>query len=112
MEKLALRPGFTFSPTDLVPVGSNGAMQLRQQGGAVQAPLDFSPPRIVAPWEHASPEQTTLLNWRHTKQVHAQMEWITNNVPGLKSLQKIMDAALLPFIDKTINEHYKPVQPE
>ena len=108
MEKLALRPGFTFSPTDLVPVGEGGAMQLRPVGGAAQAPLDFSPPRVYAPWEHASTEQTTLLNWRHTKQMHAKMEWITENVPGHKSLQKIMDAALIPYIERLVKENYKP----
>lgn len=106
MEKLALRPGFTFHPSDLVPV--NGGVQVRQQVGVGQAPLDFSPPRIVAPWESASAEQTTLLNWKHTRQIHAKMEWITENVPGHKSLQKIMDAALIPYIEKLVKEHYKP----
>lgn len=107
MEKLALRPGFTFSPTDLIPV-SGGGMQLRQGGTPVQAALDLSPPRIVAPWEVPNPEQMTLMNWRHSNEVHAKMVWITNNVPGHKSLQKVIDAAMLPYIEKLIKEHYKP----
>jgi hypothetical protein len=109
MEKLALRPGFTFSPSDLVPAG--GGLQLRPgTPGApgTQVQLDLAPARIVAPWEDASTERTTLLNWKHTKQVHAQMEWITENVPGHKSLQKVMDAALLPYIESLLKKHYKP----
>jgi hypothetical protein len=109
MEKLALRPGFTFSPSDLVPAG--GGLQLRTGTPGTpgtQVQLDLAPPRIVAPWEGASTEQTTLLNWKHTKQIHAQMEWITENVPGHKSLQKVMDAALLPYVESLIKTHYKP----
>jgi len=107
MEKLALRPGFTFSPSDLVPV-NGGGLQLRTGAPGTQAQLDLTPPRIVAPWEGAPADVFTLLNWKHSKQVHAQMEWITENVPGHKSLQKVMDAALLPYIQKLIQAHYKP----
>lgn len=106
MEKLALRPGFTFHSSDLVPVNGGSGLQLRQPGD--QAQLDLTPPRIVAPWEASSTEHTTLLNWKHTKQIHSKMEWITENVPGHKSLQKIMDAALLPYVEKLIAAHYKP----
>jgi hypothetical protein len=106
-EKLALRPGFTFSPHDLVPV-NGGGMQLRTGAPGTQAVLDLAPPRIVAPWEGQPADRYTLLNWKHSKEIHAKMEWITENVPGHKSLQKIMDLALLPYIDQLITKHYKP----
>ena len=106
MEKLALRPDFTFSPSDIVPVGG-GALQLRQPGTPAQVPLDFSPARVIPPWESAPPG-TTICNWKHTHSMHAKMVWITDNVPKYKSLQKLMDAALIPFIEALVKEHHKP----
>lgn len=108
--KLVLKPDFTFSPNDFVAVGENGAVQLRPgQGGPAQAALDLRPPAPkLPPWAHLSDDQTTILNWRHGQQMHAKMVWITENVPKHKSLQKLMDNALIAYIDGLIAAHYKP----
>jgi hypothetical protein len=62
----------------------------------------------VPPWQHADRKVAKHVNLKFDGVTHAKMKWIVDNVPRMKSHQKLVEACLFDFIDKLLAEHYKP----
>lgn len=87
--------------------------------GATDAPATPAPavpvPQVPVPestaktpWADARPDVPKHLNIKFDGVMHAKMKWITDNVPGCKSHQKIIDACLPAFVDWVLANHYSP----
>ncbi|MEJ7804301.1 MAG: hypothetical protein WKG03_00040 [Telluria sp.] len=104
-QKLVLKPGHTFLPSDFMTVpGDGGGMRLRQ------ASLDLATKETAssAPWDVAEGADKPGYNFRMTRRLHAQMLWVTENVPKHKSLQLLIEKAVTGYVEAQIRQHYKP----
>lgn len=63
-------------------------------------------PAEAAPWDSAREDVAVYTNFKMSQVTHAKMVWVTDNVPKMKSMQKIIDAAVLPMLERLIAEHY------
>lgn len=78
-----------------------------QEGAPTETGKGAPQPAEGAPWDAARTDVAVYTNFKMSQVTHAKMVWITDNVPKLKSMQKIIDAAVLPMIEKLLAEHYK-----
>jgi hypothetical protein len=107
---------FIAAADAVAPVAPRAPGDRRKRGAAkpsvppVQPPaaqpeeLELSPP----PWDGVNPDVAKHVNLKFDGVTHAKMVWITNNVPQMKSHQKLIEACLFDFIEGLLAKHYTP----
>lgn len=122
MKKLVLKPDFSFKPSDFVTVEADdpAQMPIRSESKPLQAAFDLSSTPFVgesektaqkpakAPWDDANDLIHPTYAFRMTQRLHKKMGWITQNVPGYPSLQKLISKSVEEQVEKLLKEHYKP----
>jgi hypothetical protein len=119
-EKLTLRPDFAFKPTDFIRVDDDAkqvapaapampAAQVRAQPTTPkQAELPLKPREEAppAPWEGANARVIVPYCYRMSEGTHAKVKWVSENVPGCGSIQKVIDKAVLQLVESLLKQHY------
>lgn len=116
-EKLTLRPDFAFKPTDFIRVDDAGQVapaapakpaQVRKPGTPAQAELPLKPREEPppAPWENANPRVIVPYCYRMSEGTHAKVKWVSENVAGCGSIQKVIDKAVLQTVEALLKQHF------
>lgn len=72
---------------------------------------DDPPKPPPAPWEgFAEDAMAPPFNVRMTKELHAKLAWIADNVPKHKSMHVVCINAITAYADDLIAKHYQPEQ--
>lgn len=70
---------------------------------------DEPPAPPPAPWDSESADvKGPGYQYRFDRQLHAKIQWISDNVPQHKSMQVVIDKAVRAYVEATIAQHYKP----
>jgi hypothetical protein len=70
---------------------------------------DGPPEPPPAPWDSESPDiKGPGYQYRFDKRLHAQIQWISDNVPQHKSMQVVIDKAVRAYVAEVLEKHYKP----
>lgn len=76
---------------------------------AVEQPAPVAKEKVVhPPWHGANSKVAKHVNLKFDGVTHAKMKWIVDNVPRMKSHQKLIEACLFDFIEATLAKHYTP----
>lgn len=75
----------------------------------VETPAPSIKEKLVhPPWHGANSKIPKHINLKFDGVTHAKMKWIIDNVPRMKSHQKLVEACLYDFIETLLAKHYTP----
>jgi hypothetical protein len=104
-----LPPAATEPPAGLPakPTARTKAVKPAAPKAADVAPVAKEKPH-TPPWQHADRKVAKHVNLKFDGVTHAKMKWIVDNVPRMKSHQKLVEACLFEFIEALLAKHYNP----